>query len=88
MHSVMRTLGRYRADTAAARCAVCGGARLWRGAVRGVCGKCKLLGGPKKRRRADTEDEDTRGRRAAGSATWRHVLVRLHTRFVRCVLLD
>ena len=61
MHSVMRTLGRYRADTAAARCAVCGGARLWRGAVRGVCGKCKLLGGPKKRRRADTEDEDTRG---------------------------
>ena len=36
MHSVMRTLGRYRADTAAARCAVCGGARLWRGAVRGA----------------------------------------------------
>jgi hypothetical protein len=27
------------------------------------------------------------GRPAAGSATWRHVLVRLHTRFVRCALL-
>ena len=35
MHSVMHTLGKYRADTAAARCAVCGAAaRRVRGVAR------------------------------------------------------
>ena len=61
--------------------------RAWRGArvgARGAWrGACRLLGGPKKRRRSDTEDGDTCGRPAAGSATRRHVLVRLHTRLVR-----
>ena len=63
----------------------------WLGVACGVASECSAgLGcrGPKKRRRADTEDEDTRKRPAAGSATWRHVLVRLHTRFVRCALLE
>ena len=63
----------------------------WLGVACGVASECSAgfgCRGPKKRRRADTEDEDTRGRRAAGSATWRHVLVRLHTRFVRCALLE
>ena len=66
MHSVMHTLGKYRADTAAARCAVCGAAaRRLR-----VVARAGFLGGPKKRRRAeDTEDEDTCGRPAAGSTT-------------------
>ena len=61
----------------------------WLGVACGVASECSAgfgCRGPKKRRRADTEDEDTRKRPAAGSATWRHVLVRLHTRFVRCVL--
>ena len=63
----------------------------WLGVACGVASECSAgfgCRGPKKRRRADTEDEDTRGRPAAGSATWRHVLVRLHTRFVRCALLE
>ena len=60
----------------------------WLGVACGVASAGFGCRGPKKRRRADTEDEDTRGRPAAGSATWRHVLVRLHTRFVRCVLLE
>jgi hypothetical protein len=61
-----------------------GACRSWRGVARGVAAVARagfVCRGPKKRRRADTEDEDTRGRPAAGSATWRHVLVRLHTRF-------
>ena len=60
----------------------------WLGVACGVVSAGFGCRGPKKRRRADTEDEDTRGRPAAGSATWRHVLVRLHTRFVRCALLE
>ena len=60
----------------------------WLGVACGVVSAGFGCRGPKKRRRADTEDEDTRGRPAAGSAKWRHVLVRLHTRFVRCALLE
>ena len=60
----------------------------WLGVACGVVSAGFGCRGPKKRRRADTEDEDTRKRPAAGSATWRHVLVRLHTRFVRCALLE
>ena len=46
MHSVMHTLGKYRADTAAARCAVCGAAaRRVRVVARGVGrGACRLFG--------------------------------------------
>ena len=70
------------------RCLRCSWRCSWRGVARGVASAGFVCRGPKKRRRADTEDEDTRKRPAAGSATWRHVLVRLHTRFVRCALLQ
>ena len=70
------------------RCLRCSWRCSWRGVARGVASAGFVCRGPKKRRRADTADEDTRGRPAAGSATWRHVLVRLHTRFVRCALLQ